>query len=135
MRGIPEHQRHVLRRLPNAKGTSTWECTVCFRKESRKRLESTKCMGPGAKTKSELLALQNAERVKARRAEELSAARAHNRAVQAAGKGQLRHAPVPDGDGEKCEECGRWVPGSSWGRVRSGSTPALAWPGPPQPGL
>ena len=49
-------------------------------------MESTKCMGAGAKTKSELLALQNAERVKARRAEELSAARAHNRAVQAAGK-------------------------------------------------
>ena len=67
MRGIPEHQRHSLRRLPDAKSTSAWECTVCFRRESRKRLESTKCLGGGAKSKSETLALWNAERTKARR--------------------------------------------------------------------
>ncbi len=72
MRGIPDDQRHSLRRAADANGTSTWERTVCSRREGRKRLESTKCLGAGAKTAVEISALQIAERTKARRAEENS---------------------------------------------------------------
>ena len=124
MSGIPENQRHSLRRAG-----AIWECEVCLRRECRKRLESTKCLGPGAKTKSEILALRNAERTQARRAEENSEARAHNNAVRATGKGQLRHVTVTGEGGEKCEECGRRVPGH-FNRARS---MAATCPGKPAP--
>jgi len=123
--GPPDPTRHKLRRAGK-----DWECSVCLRRESKKRLEETRCRGPGTKTKSELLVLHNAERVQTRREKERLEARAHNAAAVAGGKGELRHVAVPHGEGEKCEVCGRKVAGSYNNRSRFLAKPC---PGAPKP--
>ena len=124
--GPPDPTRHNLRRAGK-----DWECAVCSRRDSKKRLEATRCRGPGAKTKSELLVLHNADRLQAQREKERQDARAHNAAVAAGGKGDLRHVAVPAGEGEECEVCARRVAGGHNNRARFMSKVCPGPPGPP----
>ena len=95
-----------------------------------RRLSRTRCRGPGAKTKSELLTLANAERAVHKREREREDNRKHNAAVLAAGKGELRHVAVSKGEVEVCEVCGRQVAASHNNRSRF---MAGVCPGAPKP--
>ena len=125
---VPPAERHVLRRV---KGKDAgYECAVCHRRDSKRRLSRTRCRGPGAKTKSELLTLANAERAVHKREREREDNRKHNAAVLAAGKGELRHVAVSKGEVEVCEVCGRQVAASHNNRSRF---MAGVCPGAPKP--
>ena len=98
---VPLAERHVTRRV---EGKDTlYECAVCLRRNSKGRLIRTRCRGAGVKTKSELLALANAERAVQKREKEREDNRKHNAVVLAAGKGELRHVEVTEGEVEVCE--------------------------------
>ena len=135
---FPPEQRHKLRQIATGRD-GVWRCEICHRKEGRKRLKATRCWGPGAKTKSEILVLWNAARIREKRENERAEARAHNERVRETERGSLRHVPVPDTsaaaaagerEAEVCETCRRRVVNSFCNRARF---LAGVCPGPPQP--